>query len=124
MSNSSTRLVYAFPAVLLMAVLVYYLYGALDRAFLETSETGTRVTGKQVARGSTTYDTRIAGGRAWTQATDNAETYILTFVIHGQPSGGSVGADTYESVRVGDSVHVTFGRTRLSRRLVVTGVQR
>jgi len=124
MSNSSTRLVYAFPVVLLTAVLVYYLYGALDRAALETSETETRVTGKQVARGSTTYNTRIAGGRAWTQATDNAEIYILTFVVGGQPTGAAVDADTYEAVRVGDSVGVTFGRTRLSRRLVVTGVQR
>jgi hypothetical protein len=124
MSSSPTRLVYVFPAVLLAAVLVYYLYGAIDRAGLETREAGALVTGKQIARGSTTYNTRVAGGRAWTEATENPETYVLTFVVDGEPTGGAVDADTYESVREGDSVRVAFQRTRISRRLRVTGIQR
>jgi hypothetical protein len=123
-SSTPSRLVYVFPAVAFAAVLIYYLYGVVDRVGLDVHEAATQVTGKQIAHGSTTYNTRIAGGRAWTQATKNPEAYILEFVVDGEPTGGAVDPQTYESVKEGDSVRVAFQRSRLTRRLMVTDVRR
>lgn len=123
-SSTPNRLVYVFPAVAFAAVLLYYLYGAVDRLGLETRQADTRVTGKQVAHGSTTYNTRIAGGRAWTQSTENPDAYIVEFTIDGEATGGAVDPQLYESFHEGDSVRVAFQRTRLTRRLVVTDVRR
>jgi hypothetical protein len=123
-SSGPNRLVYVFPAVAFAAVGLYYLYGAVDRLGLETRKAEARVTGKQVAHGSTTYNTRIAGGRAWTQATDNPDAYILEFVVDGEPTGGAVDPQMYEVVKEGDPVRVEFQRTRLTKRLVVTDVRR
>lgn len=123
-SHGPNRLVYVFPAVVLAAVLLYYLYGAVDRLGLETRQAEVRVTGKQVAQGSTTYNTRIAGGRAWTQATENPDAHIVTFEIDGEATGSAVDPRVYESLKEGDPVHVRFQRTRFSKRLVVTDVQR
>jgi hypothetical protein len=123
-SSTPNRLVYVFPAIAFTAVLMYYLYGAVDRLGLEVHEADARVTGKQVAHGSTTYNTRIAAGRAWTQATDNPDAYILEFVIDGEPTGGAVDPRMYEAVNQGDSVRVEFQRSRLTKRLMITDVRR
>jgi hypothetical protein len=122
--NNPNRLVYVFPAVAFAAVLLYYLYGAIDRFGLETHQTEARVTGKQFAPGSTTYNTRIAGGRAWSQATENPGGYVMAFEVDGEPTGGAVDSQTYESVQEGDHVHVRFQRTRFSKLIVVTDVRR
>jgi hypothetical protein len=123
-SSTPNRLVYIFPAVAFTAVLLYYLYGAVDRLGLETRQTDAQITGKQRAQGSTTYNTRIAGGRTWTQATENPDAYILEFTIDGEATGGAVEPEMYESLHEGDSVRVAFQRTRITRRLVVTDVRR
>jgi hypothetical protein len=123
-STGPSRLVYVFPAIAFAAVGLYYLYGAIDRLGLETHETEVRVTGKQIAPGSTTYNTRIASGRAWTQATENPDGYVVVFEIEGQPTGGAVDSETYGSLKEGDELHVRFQRTRLSKQIVVTEVRR
>jgi hypothetical protein len=122
--SGPNRLVYVFPAVALAAVALYYAYGAVDQLGLETRQADVVVTGRQVVQGSTTYNTTIAGGRAWTQSTENPDAHMVAFEIDGEATGGAVDPAAYESLREGDRVHVQFQRTRLSRRLVVTDVRR
>ena len=123
-STGPSRLVYIFPAIAFGAVALYYLYGAVDRLGLETQRAEARVTAKQVARGSTTYNTRIAGGRAWSQATENPDAFIVSLEIEGEASGGAVDSQMYESLSEGDRVQVQFQRTRISRQILVTNVHR
>ena len=122
--SGPNRLVYVFPALALAAVALYYGYGAVDQLGLETRQADVVVTGKQVVQGSTTYNTTIAGGRAWTQSTENPDAHIVAFEVDGEPTGGAVDPAAYDSLKAGDRVHVQFQRTRLSRRLVVTDVRR
>jgi hypothetical protein len=121
--SGPSRLVYLFPALALAAVLVYYLYGAVDRLGLEAREGQATVTAKQVAAGSTTYNTQIAGGRAWTLATENQGAYIVTLDLGGELTGGAVEPELYASLREGQQVRVRFQRTRLSGRILVTQVR-
>lgn len=124
MPQGPNAFVYVFPAVLLLGAALYFGYGALDRAGLAARQADAVVTGKQHAAGSTTYNTNIVGGRALTQATRNPDAYIVTFVVEGEPTGGAVSRELYDSLQTGDPVHVQFRRTRLSNRIVVTTVSR
>jgi hypothetical protein len=124
MPSTANRLVYVFPAVAFTAALLYYLYGAVDRLGLETHQAEARVTAKQVVPGTTTYNTRIAGGRAWTQATENPELRVIVLEVAGEPTGGAVDLATYDALKEGDLVRVSYQRTRLSNQLVVTDVRR
>lgn len=123
-SSGPNRLVYVFPAVAFAAVGLYYIYGAVDRLGLETHQAEARVTGKQVAPGSTTYNTVIAAGRAWTQSTTNPDARIVALELEGQATGGAVDPQTYDSLKEGDQVHVQFKRTRFSNQILVTDVRR
>lgn len=123
-SNRPHPMVYLFPAVALVAVLVYYLYGAVDRLGLETRHAEAVVTGKEIAQGSTTYRTTTVGGRAWTQSVQNPDAHVLMFEVDGEATGGAVSPEMYESVKPGDRVRVRFQRTRVSDRLLVTDVSR
>jgi hypothetical protein len=102
----------------------YFLYGAIDRLGLESRSTLGRVTGKHFTPGSTTYNTNIVAGRAWTQAERNPDNYLVNLDIEGEPTGGLVTKEIYEAVNVNEQVHVRIRRTRLSKRLLVTDVTR
>jgi type IV secretory pathway TrbF-like protein len=116
--------VYIFPAILLGAVLLYYLYGAVDRVGLETHDAEARVIGKQVGPGSTTYHTTVVDGRTWSQAQTNPDAYIVTLDVEGDTTGSAVSRQLYESLDTGERVRVQFRRTRLSKRVLVTDVSR
>jgi hypothetical protein len=116
--------VYVFPAVILAAVLLYFLYGAVDRLGLETGQAEARVTGKQFAPGSTTYTTEVVGGRTVTRPHRNPEAYVVTLDVNGEATGGAVSRELYDSLQAGERVRVQFRRTRLSKRMLVTDVRR
>lgn len=122
--NGPNPVVYIFPAVALVAALLYFLYGAVDRLGLETRISEATVAEKQIAHGSTTYNTTTVGGRAWTRSTQNPDAHILTFEVDGEATGGAVSPELYESVNAGDRVRVRWNRTRISDRLLVTDVSR
>lgn len=124
MPQGPNAFVYIFPAVLLAGAALYFGYGALDRVAVSTRQADAIVTGKQFAAGSTTYNTNIVGGRALTQANRNPDAYIVTFVVEGEPTGGAVSRELYDSLQAGDPIHVQYRRTRLSSRIVVTNVSR
>jgi len=121
---ASNLFAYAFPAVALAGVTVYLLYSALNRFGLARHETQARVTGKQFAPGSTTYNTNIVAGQALTQSSRNPDAYIITLELNGVATGGAVTPQMYELLQPGELVHVTFKRTRFSNQILVTDIRR
>jgi hypothetical protein len=115
---------YIFPAVALAAVTLYFAYGAVDRAGLSTYQAEARVTGKQFTPGSTTYTTDVIGGRSVTRANQNPEAYIVNLDMGGEQTGGAVSKQLYDSLEAGERVHVSYRRTRVSKRILVTDVRR
>jgi hypothetical protein len=116
--------VYIFPGLLLVAVVLYFAYGAVDRMGLETREAEALVTGKQFAAGSTTYTTEVIGGRTMTRANKNPEAFIVQLKVGDEDTGSAVAKQLYDSLESGDRVHVKVRRTRLSKRILVTDVRR
>lgn len=117
-------IIYAFPAIALVAAVLYFSYGAFDRLGLDTRQGEARVTGKQFARGSTTYNTEIIDGRSYTMSQRNPDAYLVTLDLNGEATGGAVSPQLYESLQAGERVRVKFRRTRLTKRLLVTDVSR
>jgi hypothetical protein len=81
------------------------------------------VTGKQFAAGSTTYNTNVVAGRAWTQSSKNPDAYVIGLEVNGEAAGGAVSPQLYEALKPGDIVSVEFQRTRFSKQIVVTDVR-
>lgn len=124
MSQGPNPFVYIFPAVLLAAVMLYFTYGAVDRVGLATHQAEAQVTGKQHTAGSTTYTTEIIGGRTMTRPTRNPEAYVVSLRLAGETTGGVVSRELYDALTTGDRVRVSYRKTRLSKRLLVTDVKR
>jgi hypothetical protein len=122
--NRPNAFVYIFPALALVAVLVYFLYGAADRLGLETREAQALVTGKQFTPGSTTYNTNVVAGRTWTEASKYPDAYVVALQLDGEATAGMVSPQMYESLSPGERVRVSYRRTRFSKRILVTDVRR
>ncbi len=113
---------YIMPAVILGAVLVYYLYGAIDKVGLETHTADAIVTSKTHTQGSTNFVTRIAGDRAWTQAQQQPDFYVISLTVEGEPTVALVLKDKFDRLNEGDQVRVTIRHTRISGKLQVVDV--
>jgi len=124
MSSNPNLFAYVLPTVALAAVLGYFVYGAVNRFGLAIEQTEARVTGKQFAPGSTTYNTNIVAGRAWTQSWKNPDASVVKLDVNGVATGGVVTLQLYESLQPGELVHVSFKRTRFSKQILVTDVRR
>jgi hypothetical protein len=125
MADGVNPLAYILPALAFIAALLYYAYGAVDRVGLETREGHAVVTTKDYTPGSTTYHTNIVAGRAWTQANQNPDWYVVGLDLDGgTKTVGAVTKDLYESLRPGERVRVKYTRTRISNQLLVTDVRR
>ena len=125
MADGVNPLAYILPALAFIAALLYYAYGAVDRLGLESRDAQAVVTTKDHAPGSTTYHTNIVAGRAWTQANQNPDSYVVGLDIDGGiKTVGLVTKELYESLRPGERVRVKYTRTRFSNQLLVTDVRR
>jgi len=113
---------YIMPAVILGAVLIYYLYGAIDKVGLETQSINAIVTAKTHTPGSTTYVNRIAAGRSWTQAQQQQDFYAVSLNIEGEATVALVTKEKFDRLQENDRVHVTVRRTRISGKLEVVDV--
>lgn len=116
--------VFIFSAVLLLAVVLYFGWGAFDRLALPEEQGRAVVTGKHYNPPGVTYRTTIAGDRAWTLADTTSETYLLLLTVDQAPTVAIVSRALYDTLREGDPVQVQFHRTRFSHRLEVTAVTR
>lgn len=124
MAEGVNPYVYIFPAVALVAVALYYAFGAADRLGLPSHDAAARVTTKNLAAGSTTYHTNIVAGRAWTQSVKNPDAYIVGLDIEGLATVGVVTKQMYDTLNSGDRVRVKYSRTRFSNQVLVTDVSR
>jgi hypothetical protein len=125
MPEGVNPLAYILPALAFGAALLYYAYGAVDRIGLETQDAQARVTTKTYTPGSTTYNTNVVAGRAWTQSSKNPDWYAVSLEIEGGiATVGLVTKEMYESLSAGDRVRVKYQRTRFSNQVLVTDVSR
>jgi hypothetical protein len=113
---------YIMSFIAIGAVVLYFAYGVIDRMGLEVSAAVATITGKQFNPGGVSYNTNIAGGRAWTQSQETGETYVVTLNVGSEPTVGLVSKGQFDTLNAGDIVNVKLRRTRITRRLEVVEV--
>ena len=115
---------YIFGAIILVCVVGWYAFNAIDGIGLQ-SQTGTaRVIDKEHRDAHQTYTTDIIGGQARTVARGVPEMYILKLDIAGHEATGAVDKNVYNAVNSLDVVQVTYQRRRITGRLQIVNVTR
>jgi hypothetical protein len=115
---------YIFPAILIFAVVIYFIYGALNRLGLPTQTVAATVTNKTYTPGTTTYNNNVVAGRTYVQSYQQPDTYALSLEINGQNTVGLVTKDQYDAINIGDQVTATIAYTRFSKQMMVEGVNK
>jgi hypothetical protein len=117
----------ANPFMYVLALLLilgggYYGWGMLDHVGLAEERMEATVTGKQYNLPGVTYNTNIVAGRAYTQAHQTGETYVLSLTIGQEPTVALASKEQYDRLKAGDTVQVMARRTRFTKQLEVTEV--
>lgn len=121
---SANPFIYIFSVVVIGAVLLYYVYGAIDRTGLEVSAAVGTVVDKKYTKSGRSYYTTIAGGQSWIQSRETPETYAVVLNVGNERTAGVVSKGLYESLQANDMVQVKIRRTRITGRLEAVEVTR
>jgi hypothetical protein len=121
---SANPFVFLFSIAAIVAVSLYFAYGAVDRMGLEVRSIDATVVDKQYNPSRQTYNTTIAAGRVWTQAYETSGSYVVTLRIDGEQTVGLVSKQLFDSLKTGDRLQAKIRRTRFSRRLETLDVTR
>jgi hypothetical protein len=114
---------FVFPALALCAVVIYFVYAAIDRIGLEVIDSVGTVTGKQFTRGAKSYYTTVVDGQSFVQSQGTPESYAVMFLVNGEKTSGLVSKRQFHFLNTNDSVPVRIRRTRITKRLQVVEVR-
>src|ERR1017187_5091490 len=103
---SANPFAYLFSVVAIGAVLLYFVYGAVDRLGLEVHSTTATVTAKQFTPSGKSYYTTMAGGREWVQSQQTPETYAVVVAVGDEVTAGAVSRQVYDTLQPNDSVQL------------------
>lgn len=121
---STGNLMPLLGGLILIGVLVYFSFSRLDSFNLPKKNGSAVVVHKDHVPLKTGYRTEYIGGqtRVFPQVTPDA--YLMTLRIGNELTRVPVDRDLFDTINNGDLVAVTYVRTRLTRKLQVSSVQR
>jgi len=123
MTPKVNSFVYIFPAILIICIVLYVIYNAVNKFGLEIKTEIATVTDKTQAEGSTSYVNNIAANRSWVQSSKQGDYFIISINIGNEPTIALVTKDRFESLKKNDQIQVKTRRTRLTKRLEVIEVK-
>jgi hypothetical protein len=113
----------AFGLAVVVALVVYGVFMALNDFWLPERTGPARVVQKGVLQGGKTYSTRVIDGRPLVTGTATPEAYLLDLDLEGQDVQAVVPRATYDAVEPGARVEAAYVRRRLTGGIVVREVQ-
>lgn len=108
------RFMILFGAFILLAIIVYYGFMAINTLGLEDHSAFARVVEKEYRKEGKTYTTQVIGGRSLIRSQDTPEMYIVHLDLNGEIISGPVGQKLYKVLRVGDEVEVIYRQRRIT----------
>ena len=96
---------------------MYYGYGVVDRAALETHDVEATVVSKHYDPSRKAFNKVIAGNRVWVQSHETGGLFLVNLRVNQEETVGLVTRELFDSLDAGDRVHAKVRRTRISRRL-------
>ena len=122
--NAAARFMYVFGAFILVAVVGWYAFSAVDRMGLPTQGGQAVVAAKAYKPPGMTSTKTIINNRSVNIPQATAEAFVLTLSLQERQAAGLVDRELYEDVKVGESVQVTYQRRRITGGLQVVKVTR
>jgi hypothetical protein len=110
-------------AVIIILVVAYFGFQAIDSLGLEPQKASAVVVEKNYHAADKTYTTQYINKRTQVIPQITPEVYLLLLEIDGEKSEGAVPKEIYDAVRISQRVEVTFERRRLTGSLVVIEVK-
>ena len=111
-------------AVILAAVVLYFLFTAVDGMGLATQIDSAAVAGKQHRPAARTSTPQVINGRTVNVPTTTPELFLLELDLHGRRVRGAADRTLFEDVQTGDPVQVTYQQRRFTGALQVLAVSR
>ena len=111
-------------AVILVSVLSYFGFQAVDAAGLADQQGTATVLGREHRDAATKYRTELIGGQTRVIPQHTPEMYIVTLRIGNQETTHAVDRALYDSLRTGDQLAVVYQQRRISGGLQVTRVEK
>ena len=108
------RFMILFGAFILLIIIVYYGFMALNTMGLEDRSAFAEVVEKEYREEGKTYTTQIIGGRSLVRSQDTPELYIIHLELKGERISGPVNKKLYQVLRVGDDVEVIYRQRRIT----------
>jgi hypothetical protein len=110
-------------AVILVGVLGWMLFQAVDGLGLETNVAPAQVVAKGYREAGRTYVTQIINNRPLVVPQTTPEAWFFELDLSGARTEAVVTRETFERVQAGDQVIVSFARRRLTGGLTVVNVR-
>jgi hypothetical protein len=114
---------YLIGAVVLVGVLCYAVFMAIDTFGLESTVTRASVVSTGYRAAGQTYVTEIINNRPYVIPKTVPEAFLADVEIDGAVVTAAVDKAVHDRLRAGDPVTVTIRRTRLTGRTQVVGVE-
>ncbi len=108
------RFMLLFGGIILLAIISYYGFWAINSLGLEDLSAFAKVVDKEYRKEGKTYTTQIVGGRSLTRSQKTPEMYIVSFKFKGESIGGPVDKDLYQALKVGDTVEIIYRQQRIT----------
>lgn len=115
---------YIFGAIILVCVIGWYSFNAIDGLGLQNQMGSAKVLAKEHRDAHQTYTTDIVGGKARTVPRTISEMYLLKLDLGGRQAMGAVDRSLYSAVNPEDEVRVTYQLRRITGRLQIVSVAR
>jgi len=123
-AGNAPRFMLIFGAVAVAAILLYYVFMAVDGSGLAQSGGTAQVVGKEFREAGTTYAPQKIGNAVRSIPQAKEAMYILELDIEGTLTKGPVEKDLYDAVDEGEIVDVTYRKRRIMGTLEVVSVRR
>ena len=108
--------------LIVLAVVLYFGFRAVDAAGIPRQSGSATVTGKEYRPAAKTYRTDLVGGQTRAIPQVSPERYVLKLEFEGKDTECTVSRDLYQSLQQGDRVQVVYQKRRLTGALQVTCV--
>ena len=113
-----------FGLAVLAALVLYYVFVAINGLALPTQSATATVTGKSYREAGQTYNTIFIDNRPLIRGQPTPEIYVLELQIGNQKAEGTVTKGLYGAVSIGAEVKITYQHRRLTGSLLVLEVRR
>lgn len=121
--SSVNPFIFWFAGAVIAAVILYYIFFAINTAGLETRSARVTVQSKEYVEPSTSYAKQRIGDQMQTVMQAKGEMHLLHVEIDGSPATAVVEPQLYRSIREGDAVDVDYQRRRLTGAVQVVEVR-